>query len=103
VADADELFFLAVDLGGAGHWADAIEVQMGRVLDASSELERNATPAGHHRLTRRVRHRARPGGGRRGGRVLNRQSLAPAALAAASVNWTRRWSNSFLAVLTRCR
>jgi hypothetical protein len=41
VADADELFFLALDLGGAGHWADAIDVQMGRALDASWELERN--------------------------------------------------------------
>jgi hypothetical protein len=50
VADADELLFMALDLGGAGHWADAIEIQMGRVLDASSELERNATPAGNHRL-----------------------------------------------------
>jgi hypothetical protein len=50
MADADELVFLAIHLGGAGHWADAIEVQMGRVLDASSEVERNATPAGKHRL-----------------------------------------------------
>jgi hypothetical protein len=42
VADADELFFMAHDLGGAGHWADTIDVQWGRVLDASRDLGRHA-------------------------------------------------------------
>ena len=49
-ADADRLFFLALDLGGAGPWADTIGVQMGRVLEASWDMESNATPAANHRL-----------------------------------------------------
>ena len=50
MADADELFFMAHDLGGAGHWADTIDVQWGRVLDASRDLGRNAAPGADHRL-----------------------------------------------------
>jgi hypothetical protein len=44
------LFFMAEELGGAGHWADAIAVQMDRVRDASVALDRDDTPAAHHRL-----------------------------------------------------
>ena len=50
MGDADELFFMAHDLGGAGHWADTIDVQWGRVLDAPRDLGRDATPSANHRL-----------------------------------------------------
>jgi hypothetical protein len=46
----DRLFFMAEELGGAGHWADAIGVQMGRVVEASSDVDRHGTPAAHHRI-----------------------------------------------------
>jgi hypothetical protein len=46
----ERLLFMAQELGGAGHWADTIAVQMGRVLDASWGVDRDATPASNHRL-----------------------------------------------------
>jgi hypothetical protein len=44
------LFFMADELGGAGHWAETVALQLGRVREACRDLDRDATPAAYHRV-----------------------------------------------------
>lgn len=50
MANRDRLFFMAMELGGAGQWAGTTSIQMGRVLEAARDVDLESTPATTHRL-----------------------------------------------------